>query len=61
MTCADCRHFTEDPIGRAGLGDCAQKADTEVLMRQWHKDQWELARQGKLTYPGSEACGQFEK
>ncbi len=65
LRCGDCAKFkpdSENPKG--GLGDCeAEKHD--VLMRSWenHKGRldWHWHYQKKLTYPGSEACGEYKE
>lgn len=60
-THADCRHFNPDPIGRAGLGSCAENIELGyAALPVWHKGQLELHYQARLVWPGGEACVEFE-
>jgi len=61
MTHADCRHFLPEPVGRAGLGQCAINKDLgSMWMPYYHKGAWKWCLQARLVWPGGEACKDIE-
>lgn len=58
--CGECEKFTPDEINpNAGLGKCPE--ENQDLMRSWEHGEYKWHYQGKLTYPGSEACNGFKR
>ena len=61
MHCRRCRKYKPDTINpEFGLGDCSEEKQ-EVLMRSWEHGEYKWFYQKKMTYPGSEACSEYEE
>ncbi len=59
--CQDCAKYRPDPINPiSGLGGC-DEPKSQVLTRSWEHGEYKWHYQEKLTYPGSEACGEYKE
>ena len=61
LKCGECSKYVPDMVNpEQGMGACPESKN-QVLMRSWEHGEYKWHYQGKLTYPGSEACGQFKR